>query len=248
MAGMWPEQNENLAIKSSLKKRKRDTLQLDSPQPINNIRIIPSHLHNFDNSSHLDPLKYTNECSPRLPNLARKRRVLQQPCFYPPEQPIQSAFTQQFHPDSTQTKQLPSHTISLSANRGILSPPVSPKTSMPKISHQTACTSSSLLRPCHICHRRPTTKELLEAYADCDLCDQRACYICLRQCDAIDCCGPGHQQQDQKTWRDTFDSLPMNTDRGTLPAMRPRRICSCCAVEGITETGMEVVRCLACIE
>jgi hypothetical protein len=35
MPGMWPEQNEISATNSSLKKRKRDALQIDVPQPIN---------------------------------------------------------------------------------------------------------------------------------------------------------------------------------------------------------------------
>ncbi|PGH08040.1 hypothetical protein GX51_01481 [Blastomyces parvus] len=46
------------------------------------------------------------------------------------------------------------------------------------------------LSPCHICHRRPTTRSTLDAYADCDLCAERTCYICLRECMAVDCNGP----------------------------------------------------------
>ncbi len=44
-----------------------------------------------------------------------------------------------------------------------------------------------LLAPCHICHRRPTTKHLLDSYADCANCGSRTCYICLRQCEGLLC-------------------------------------------------------------
>ncbi|KLJ12072.1 hypothetical protein EMPG_12798 [Blastomyces silverae] len=51
-------------------------------------------------------------------------------------------------------------------------------------------TPHASLFPCHICHRRPTTRSTLDAYADCDLCAERTCYICLRECMAVDCNGP----------------------------------------------------------
>ncbi|KAJ9139094.1 hypothetical protein NKR23_g8045 [Pleurostoma richardsiae] len=41
---------------------------------------------------------------------------------------------------------------------------------------------ASVLSPCHICHRRPTKKSDLDAFADCEGCGQRTCYICIRQC------------------------------------------------------------------
>lgn len=104
-------------------------------------------------------------------------------------------------------------------------------------------TSPSALRPCHICHRRPTTRQVLDAYADCDLCSQRACFICLRQCEALDCAGSvtpylaGHDKPDLYNLGETLDeeSIPR------------RKICSSCAVEGMTETGTETVRCLDCV-
>ncbi|KAL2819884.1 hypothetical protein BDW59DRAFT_120244 [Aspergillus cavernicola] len=250
MPGMWPEQNEVFFPGSSLKKRKRDSPQIDVPHSSNNnIRIIPSHLHNFNtahHSSYTSPLRHTNECSPRRQCLARKRRVLQQqPSFYPPQQPIQATFSQQFHSDAGQNKLL-SPTICVATTPNDFSPPVSPRTLAPKLSQQNSCTSASLLRSCHICHRRPTTRELLEAYADCDLCGKRACFVCMRQCDAVDCYDPDGPE-DQESWRDTLNSLPSDSSKGPLQSRRPRRICSCCAAEGVTETGIEVVRCLACI-
>ncbi|KAL4878247.1 hypothetical protein BJY04DRAFT_196596 [Aspergillus karnatakaensis] len=247
MPGMWSGQSELLNSSSSLKKRKRDTLQGDAPQTTHSIKTIPSHFHDLDHSCRLeitDSLKYNHEHSLRLQNLARKRRALQQQSFCPSEYSIEPASAHRLPPGITYTRHSPSQIVQLPIDRGISSAPVS---LLAKVSDQASRTSTSLLSPCHICHRKPTTKELLEAYADCDLCDQRACYICLRQCDAFDCCGPNQESHEQLTWANAVDSLPMDTDGDTLPTRRPRRICSCCAIEGLTETGSEVVRCLACI-
>ncbi|KAJ5587969.1 uncharacterized protein N7459_003734 [Penicillium hispanicum] len=121
------------------------------------------------------------------------------------------------------------------------SPPVSPKTLVP-LSYPS--TSPSALRPCHICHRRPTTRQVLDAYADCDLCSERACFICLRQCDSHLCPGivsmslGGHTKSDISSPTEDFDSKDNELRR---------KICSSCAVEGITETGIEIVRCLDCV-
>lgn len=38
------------------------------------------------------------------------------------------------------------------------------------------------LNPCHICHRKPTFKSELDQYANCEGCDRRTCYICIRSC------------------------------------------------------------------
>ncbi|KAJ5160670.1 uncharacterized protein N7482_007674 [Penicillium canariense] len=119
------------------------------------------------------------------------------------------------------------------------SPPVSPKTIVP-LSYPS--TSPSALRPCHICHRRPTTRQVLDAYADCDLCGERACFICLRQCDARDCPGSINATFDgEPDW-----SAPSEDLHGAALGRR-RKICSSCAVEGITEIGTEIVRCLDCV-
>ncbi|KAH9909152.1 hypothetical protein F4778DRAFT_215576 [Xylariomycetidae sp. FL2044] len=42
--------------------------------------------------------------------------------------------------------------------------------------------SSALLRPCHICHRKPTKKSDLDSFADCMGCGQRTCFVCIRAC------------------------------------------------------------------
>jgi hypothetical protein len=38
------------------------------------------------------------------------------------------------------------------------------------------------LSPCHICHRKPTVRSELDAFADCEGCGRRTCYICIREC------------------------------------------------------------------
>lgn len=38
------------------------------------------------------------------------------------------------------------------------------------------------LQSCHICHRRPTKKSDLDSFADCQGCQERTCFVCLREC------------------------------------------------------------------
>lgn len=38
------------------------------------------------------------------------------------------------------------------------------------------------LAPCHICRRKPTVRAELDAFADCEGCGERACYVCIREC------------------------------------------------------------------
>ncbi|ROW18299.1 hypothetical protein VPNG_00123 [Cytospora leucostoma] len=46
----------------------------------------------------------------------------------------------------------------------------------------TTTTTNHLLSPCHICHRKPTKKNELDSYADCEGCGERTCYVCIRAC------------------------------------------------------------------
>lgn len=184
------------------------------------------------------------KCSPHLQCLKRKRRALQQSSFYSQQTP-QPSLTQQFYSDTTQHKTVP-QPVCLPTNMNISPPPLFPRTLASRPPQQNFCASASFLRSCHICHRRPTTRELLEAYADCDLCGQRACFICLRRCDVADCCSRAGQMN-QEIERSSSDDLHSRTSVSIMKDSMSKRICSCCAVEWITETGMEVVQCLACI-
>lgn len=180
-----------------------------------NSRALPLIRHPADGSD----LSFRPRCIPR------KRRHLQPPYLSLPTHQ-QSSF---LSPNIYASTQDP------------YSPPVSPKTLTP-LSYPS--TSPSALRPCHICHRRPTTRQVLDAYADCDMCGERACFICLRECDSSTCLGivdvpvGTHPEPDFCRSSEDLDSK----------SGRPRRkVCSSCAVEGVTESGVEIVRCLNCV-
>lgn len=107
------------------------------------------------------------------------------------------------------------------------SPGISPKTIPEQL---PAAPTSVPLKACHICHRKPATKALLDAYADCELCRNRSCFVCLRECTRTGCKPP----------TDTADDYGHHGVPG-------RKVCSFCAVEGLDEQGQEVVRCLDCV-
>ncbi|KAL3456668.1 hypothetical protein BJX64DRAFT_281158 [Aspergillus heterothallicus] len=249
---MWPPHDEIFLQSSGIKKRRRELTPADAPLSFNNISIIPSHVSAVNFPFHLtytDQLSHPGVSS-RLQCVPRKRRVLQQPSLSNPQQPMQTnttTTTHHIHSDYAQNRSL-SPTICVSTALDEPSPPISPKTIVvPKFPQQNHCASATFLRPCHICHRRPTTRELIEAFANCDLCGERACFVCLRQCDAIECCGAGGQGG-KESWGSVPSDLPTDTAGSNLHIVQPRRVCSCCVVEGITETGIEVVRCIACIK
>ncbi|KAJ5369490.1 hypothetical protein N7509_014102 [Penicillium cosmopolitanum] len=204
------------------------------------------HRHNHNHSHEQSPDKdfdFRPRCIPR------KRRHLQQ-------LQLQQQHPHQQHPQhssylltSTPQPSLLSPNI-YATPQDPYSPPVSPKTlvpipypsttptSAPSSATTTSTTHPSALRPCHICHRRPTTRQVLDAYADCDLCAQRACYICLRLCDGSSCPGavPTPTAAAHAAGDDPYDELGCSR----------RKICSSCAVEGVSE-GVEIVRCLDCV-
>lgn len=109
---------------------------------------------------------------------------------------------------------------------------------------------SSLLNPCHICHRRPTTRSVLDAYGDCNLCSKRACYICLRECLGPHCRGLppiSPRSTHRSTTTNSNDTTKReHTDGDT--ELEGKKICSSCAVEGVTEYGEDIVWCLDCVE
>lgn len=49
---------------------------------------------------------------------------------------------------------------------------------------QFTFTSTPILTPCHVCYKAPRLKRELDAYQDCWRCRKRACFICMRQCQA----------------------------------------------------------------
>ncbi|KAI1862166.1 uncharacterized protein JN550_010469 [Neoarthrinium moseri] len=79
-------------------------------------------------------------------------------------------------------------------------PPISPQ--MRPVASTERTTSSTVLSPCHICHRKPTKKSDLDSFADCEGCGERTCYVCIRQCQGWDSTtsrtSPGHEAQRQR--------------------------------------------------
>jgi hypothetical protein len=117
---------------------------------------------------------------------------------------------------------------------------ISPRT-MPSTATTTNTSSKLVLRPCHVCHRKPSTKVMLDAYADCELCGQRACYICLRECNALNCA-----QRQTPGGVECFDT-DMGYPEDPVYRGRQRKVCSLCAIEGLTDTGQEFVWCVDCV-
>ncbi|KAK2811998.1 hypothetical protein FQN50_001706 [Emmonsiellopsis sp. PD_5] len=105
------------------------------------------------------------------------------------------------------------------------------------------------LSPCHICHRRPTTRSILDAYADCNLCGERTCYICLRECMAANCGSPLDLDSKGKSsdWQGRTTRHGSGEGDTGSGGGAGRKVCSLCAVEAVMEGGGEVVRCLACV-
>ncbi|KAJ5772786.1 hypothetical protein N7457_007682 [Penicillium paradoxum] len=237
MPGFSPEQTDS--ITATWKKRKRDH---EEPRALARpAAFVPS-------SFRVDCPEYDTGCSLPLSRhpegtdisfrprcLPRKRRHIQSPYLtLPPHQHLH------------QTQQSPAHlspNVYGAPNQDPYSPPVSPKTLVPLHYPNQQSASPSALRPCHICHRRPTTRQVLDAYADCDLCHERACFICLRQCDSINCSGTFAQSASAGMHMQTSG----NDDAYDGHETPRRKICSSCAVEDVTETGAEIVRCLDCV-
>ena len=114
------------------------------------------------------------------------------------------------------------HTTPIKPSLARLQPsvPASPKSQTPN------------LHPCHICHRRPNTVQDLPAYADCEACGERTCYICMRTCEGPRC----HLHRIHNDYVDPGEPVGER---------RCKKICGKCCVE----VGVEGrVWCLVCYE
>ncbi|KAH8593238.1 hypothetical protein B0O99DRAFT_627557 [Bisporella sp. PMI_857] len=65
------------------------------------------------------------------------------------------------------------------------------------------------LRPCHICRRKPSDKQQLADYANCEGCGERTCFICIRQCEGFD-----HERGDTVDVEGDYDILASSFGRG----------------------------------
>ncbi|KAJ5915279.1 hypothetical protein N7454_011033 [Penicillium verhagenii] len=213
-------------VAAGWKKRKRDhddSANLARPSAFMPFRVdCTDHDNNYMLPLSRQPAE-TGDLSFRPRCLPRKRRHIQTPYLSLPSHQQSSFLSPNIY----------------ASNQSAYSPPVSPRT-VPT-SYQS--TSPSALRPCHICYRRPTTRQVLDAYADCDLCGERACFICLRQCDSPACRGTnGHPGAPDGSNIYGSDEIHDSKVQGSR-----RKICSSCAVEGVTDIGTEIVQCLDCV-
>lgn len=119
------------------------------------------------------------------------------------------------------------------------------------------------LSPCHICRRKPTAKHELDAFADCEGCGERTCWICIRECLGMGSYPLGHEnlmtverKQAAEIKYETKGSIRepeercredgqvrWDTTTGKVQGHRGR-ICSRCCVERGTEGE---VWCLGCL-
>lgn len=212
------------------------------------------------------------------PAMQKKRRILQpqsnrQPQCLRPHSGSQSQSPTDSSPSSKKSS-LPHLTIpsfnnhydpAFSSMSGVDEDLISPRTTTATATATTLLIPPPVLRPCHVCHRKPSTKVMLDAYADCELCGQRACYICLRECNSINCGNISSLPETPNEYHHGDDyGMDIRRDDGYLHtttryqqtpttsnqsnAERQRKICSCCAVEGLTDTGEEIVWCMSCVQ
>ncbi|KAH8689192.1 hypothetical protein BGW36DRAFT_433956 [Talaromyces proteolyticus] len=262
---------------AALKKRKRDVrsglwgaenieggvpFQLDY-QDINMLAPTPRFIPESQSAAPPRPQWLQFQQPNATSATQKKRKILQPHSTRPPQpniRPHSNGHTQNLHLDPKKPSP-PSLTIPSFNNHrdpafsGTDEDLVSPRTTT---SPENALTPRStmpppVLRPCHVCHRKPSTKVMLDAYADCELCGQRACYICLRECNSLNCSSISDAANEYQgntagieIRRDDgyLHTRPSNGVSATVPS---RKICSCCAVEGLTDMGEEIVWCLDCV-
>ncbi|EER42417.1 predicted protein [Histoplasma capsulatum H143] len=131
------------------------------------------------------PERRTHQFRPCLqPTAIKRRRLIQQN-----QQNQQSLQEWSTIPISMYAGPKPQHLYSTDPGSSLPSTPTIPKSpssslhkTKPNTHHNNDPSTSSsqnkpssniTLFPCHICHRRPTTRSTLDAYADCDLCAER---------------------------------------------------------------------------
>ncbi|ORY14983.1 hypothetical protein BCR34DRAFT_612383 [Clohesyomyces aquaticus] len=89
------------------------------------------------------------------------------------------------------------HTHTASTTSSQASASASTSTPMPTPSNPSSSTSSDL-RPCHICHKAPNRKRDLEGYIGCRSCGERACYVCTRVCVGTRCQETGSSERERQ--------------------------------------------------
>ncbi|KAH7034993.1 uncharacterized protein B0I36DRAFT_360445 [Microdochium trichocladiopsis] len=231
----------------------------------------PSPLHlglNHDDLGYSSPSWASMNVHRKMAPLpATKKSRLIHECESQPPTPIEQ---QNIHNTMIRSHSQPvlgsAHAVSTSP---ILSPHLTPSLARP--TEPSRANSAVMLSPCHICHRKPTKKSDLDSFADCMGCNQRTCYICIRQCQNWLTKSPAQRTQDDDgvlsssfTMKDADD--PENEDTrpnqpDTRGGGRENRhasswrarghrdvICSRCCVERGSEGEVVCLGCLSRIE
>ncbi|KAF4458494.1 hypothetical protein FALBO_14776 [Fusarium albosuccineum] len=117
--------------------------------------------------------------------------------------------------------------------------------------------ASTLLAPCHICHRKPTKKSDLDSFADCQCCAERTCFVCIRECQGWSLDGGSALSEQEVLSRsfhmDDVDDLPQERRDNSSQGQDSKKgwdagrhcavVCSRCCVERGAEGE---VACLGC--
>jgi hypothetical protein len=110
-------------------------------------------------------------------------------------------------------------------------------TKAPKSPNSHSPVNPLMLRPCEVCHRKPTTRAVLDGYVDCEDCGKRTCFICVRECGNQACRFAGQSE---------VAPVGIGMKYCQRPSSRRRMICRSCSDERVDFEGRDVVMCLDC--
>ena len=124
--------------------------------------------------------------------------------------------------------------------------------------------NSTLLAPCHICHRKPTKKSDLDSFAECQGCGERTCFVCIRQCHGWDLDDGSILSEQEVLSRsfhmDDIDDLQAEernekdhkahsgTRKGWVAGGHRTVVCSRCCIERGAEGDVACLGCLSRME
>jgi hypothetical protein len=116
------------------------------------------------------------------------------------------------------------------------------------------------LSSCHICRRKPTAKNELDAFADCEGCGERTCWICIRECAGLGVTGEEmgieiesgqfsfefevERGKDERARLESDLAAGRQTEEEGITREHKRMICGRCCVERGTEGEVWCFGCL----
>ncbi|TEY66806.1 hypothetical protein BOTCAL_0131g00170 [Botryotinia calthae] len=136
------------------------------------------------------------------------------------------------HHESERRHLIPRSKMSLNKRVRVEYLPSEPESRIEQTKEKEKSGSGMDLRACHICRRKPTVMKELDAFANCEGCGKRACWVCIRECLG----GWGNTEMGEEVGGKEGWGEKGMTHRGM--------ICSRCCVERGTEGD---VLCLGCL-